>query len=394
MLAFCLKGDLDFIVTVAALFGTPLHVPRARCGRVPPQGPNTMVDSTNREWVFKSRPKTQGVEASDFELRPCATPEPQEGELLVALHLLSMDPTLRNAMAGSQAAERTDGSQYYAYMNWHPGSVPSWMVVAQVLASKAEGFERGDMVMGMAPWRELATVSALAVKKVPEGLAPSAALSAVGMTARTGYLGAKFIGEPCHGDVVFVSGAAGATGLSASQTFRNLGCRVVGSAGSDEKVELLRTLGIEGFNYKKESVPEGLRRLCPQGLNVAFDNVGGETLEAILEMMNDRGRVVLCGAISQYDVPPAQRYGVKNLFHIVAKQLKVQGFIVSMSFSDTQNAECDETLNAWLREGKLQDVSTCVDGFENVPEGLLSLFKGSNTGKCLVRVALSDLSAV
>ena len=111
----------------------------------------SMVDSTNREWVFKSRPKTQGVEASDFELRPCATPEPQEGELLVALHLLSMDPTLRNAMAGSQAAERTDGSQYYAYMNWHPGSVPSWMVVAQVLASKAEGFERGDMVMGMAP---------------------------------------------------------------------------------------------------------------------------------------------------------------------------------------------------------------------------------------------------
>lgn len=345
----------------------------------------------NNEWIFKSRPKATGFELSDFEMRACAVPELQEGELLVALHLLSMDPTMRNAMAGADAAARTDGSMYYNFMNWQPGAVVAWMAVAQVLESKAEGFERGDLVTGSLPWREVSAVPANTLQKLPEGLTPAAAMSATGMTARTGYLGAKFIGEPRVGDVAFVSTAAGATGLTACQTLRNLGCRVVGSAGSDEKVDLLKSMGFEAFNYKTEPVLEGLRRLCPDGLDVAFDNVGGMTLEAILEMMNDGGRVVVCGAISQYDTPPEQRYGVRNLFHVVAKQLKVQGFIVSFSFSEEQNADCTETLNKWFCDGKIKEVSTFVDGFANLPEGILSLFKGSNTGKCLVRIPLQDL---
>ena len=180
--------------------------------------------------------------------------------------------------------------------------------------------------------------------------------------------------------------SAGATGLAACQTLKNLGCKVVGSAGSDEKVDVLKSLGIEGFNYKKESVLEGLRRLCPEGVNVAFDNVGGETLEAILEMMNDKGRIVLCGAISQYDKPPEQRFGVKNLFHIVAKQLKMQGFIVSFSFTAEQQQDCTDTLNAWFAEGKIKEVVTYVEGFANLPNGIQNLFTGANTGKCLVRV--------
>lgn len=344
---------------------------------------------TNREWVFKTRPGPSGFAASDFELRTCAVPDIADGELLLRLHLLSMDPTMRNAMAGEEAASRTEGSMYYTFMNWQPGTVPTWMVVAQVVESKAKKFTRGDFVLANAPWRELAAVPASTVEKVPDGVTPSAALSAIGLTARTGYLGAKFIGEPKKGDVAFVSGAAGATGLIACQTLKNLGCsRVVGSAGSDEKVQLLKTIGVDAFNYKKESVYEGLRRLCPKGLNVAFDNVGGETLEAIIEMMNDEGRVVLCGAISQYDTAPEKRYGLRNLFHVIAKRLKLQGFVVSFSFSNEQNADCTESLQSWLRDGKIQDVSTFVDGFDKLPDGILSLFSGANTGKCLVRVPL------
>mmetsp|Transcript_38182 Transcript_38182/g.119159 ORF Transcript_38182/g.119159 Transcript_38182/m.119159 type:complete len:355 (+) Transcript_38182:52-1116(+) len=345
--------------------------------------------SSNREWVFKSRPGPSGFAATDFELRACAVPEVAAGELLLRLHLLSMDPTMRNAMAGPGSAKRTDGSKYYSFMNWEPSTVPNWRVVAQVVRSRAEGFAEGDMVSATAPWRELVVLPGSSVEKVPDGITPSAALSAIGMTARTGYLGAKFCGEPKDGDVAFVSGAAGATGLTACQTLKNLGCRVVGSAGTDEKVEVLKSMGIEGFNYKRESIFEGLQRLCPGGVNVAFDNVGGETLEAILEMMNDEGRVVLCGAISQYDKPLEQRYGVRNLFHVVAKRLKLQGFVVLWSFSDEQNADCKQTLQTWFREGKIKDLSTFVDGFENLPEGILSLFSGANTGKCLVRVPLS-----
>lgn len=344
---------------------------------------------SNREWVFKSRPGPSGFVVTDFELRDCAVPEAAEEELLVRLHLLSMDPTMRNAMAGDEAAKRTDGSKYWSFMHWQRGSVPTWSVVAQVVQSRAEGFAPGDMVLTSAPWRELAAVPASGARKVPEGIAPSAALSAVGMTARTGYLGAKYCGEPEEGDVAYVSGAAGATGLIACQTLKSLGCRVVGSVGSKEKVELLKSMGIEGFNYRKESVSEGLLRLCPDGLNVAFDNVGGETLEAILDMMNDEGRVVLCGAISQYDTPPEQRYGVKNLFQVIAKRLKLQGFITSFSFNEAQTAACTEQLETWLREGIIKDVSTFVDGFENMPKGIETLFSGANTGQCLVRVPLA-----
>lgn len=350
------------------------------------------MPENNREWVFKSRPGSGGFTHTDFELRTCAVPAVDENQLLVSLHLMSMDPTLRNAMAGSDAAQRTDGSLYYQFMNWQPGSVPKWRVIAQVLDSRAAGYARGDLVIATAPWREFACIDVTdVVEKISDEITPTAAMSATGMTALTGYLGAKHIGNPKVGDVAFVSGAAGATGLIACQTLKLLGCSVVGSAGSDEKVALLQRLGIQAFNYKDETILEGLRRLCPEGLNVAFDNVGGATLEAILEMMNDEGRVVLCGAISQYDTPPEQRYGVKNLFHAVAKRLKLEGFIVSMSFSPEQTTEAKETLKSWLREGKIQDVCTCVDGFENMPEGIRSLFTGANTGKALVRMPLRDL---
>jgi len=325
-----------------------------------------MVSLQNQEWIFQKRPGPNGFSESDFELRPCEIPVLQDGELLIASHLISIDPTMRNAMGGSEVAERTEGSRYYALMNWQPGAVVSWKVLGRVKESRAQGFEVGDLVTTAAPLREITKAPAASCQKVPDGVAPTAMMSVLGMTSRTAYCSSKYIGEPKDGDVAFVSGAAGATGLVACQTLKNLGCRVVGSAGSDEKVAVLQEHGIEAFNYKKETTLEGLRRLCPDGLNVFFDNVGGETLEHALEMMNDFGRIVMCGAISQYDKLPSERYGVKNLFHVIAKQLKMQGFIVS-SFTPEQWKECDDTMIEWLKEGKLKDCHTALDGFDNFP---------------------------
>jgi len=211
----------------------------------------------------------------------------------------------------------------------------------------------------------------------------------LGLTSKTGYLGAKYIGVPKAGEVVFVSAAAGCTGLVACQTFKSLGCTVVGSAGADEKVELLKSLGIEAFNYKKESYLDGLKRLCPDGINIAFDNVGADCLEAMLEMINERGRIVLCGSISQYDTTPDKKYGIKNLFHAIAKQVRLEGILV-FAFTPEQNEDCQKTLTQWLQDGTMKDTSTIVEGFDKFSEGLMGLFAGKNIGKMMVRAPLPE----
>lgn len=346
-----------------------------------------MAARKNREWILKQRPGPEGFQTTDLELRECPMPECQEGEVLLATHLMSMDPTMRNAMAGEEAAERTEGSAYFKMMNWTPGSVITWRIAGLVLESKAAGFSKGEMVFANAPWREINAVTPEMLQKMPEGVSPSAAFSCLALTAMTGYLGVKHVTRPNPGDVAYVSGAAGATGLIACHTLKQMGCRVIGSAGSADKVKHLQSLGFEAFNYRDESVLAALKRLCPEGLNACFDNVGGETLEAVLEMMNDTGSVTLCGAISQYDAKPEQRYGVRNLFHIIAKRLRMEGFIVGF-FPPEAMAEASETLSSWLREGKISDCSSFVDGFENLPDGIMGLFRGTNTGKMLVRVPL------
>jgi len=343
--------------------------------------------AANREWIFVKRPSGSGMSESDFELRDCPTPVVGDGEVLLSTHLISIDPTMRNAMSGSEVAERTEGAAYYKFMNWQVGSVVSWSIIGRVEESKAPGFEVGDMVSTFAPLRERTVAVAEACQKLPDGVSPTAVMSSMGGTALTAYLSATHIGKPETGDVVFVSGAAGATGLVACQTFQNLGCKVVGSAGTDDKVALLESLGVSAFNYKKESTLEGLRRLSPNGLNIFYDNVGGETLEQALEMMNDHGRVVMCGAISQYDMKPSERYGVRNLFHVIAKQLTLQGFIVTI-FSEEHKAECIATMAQWLQEGKLQDRHTALDGFDKFPAGIRGILSGVNTGKMLIRVPL------
>eukprot|EP00656_Telonema_subtile_P007634 TRINITY_DN13584_c0_g1_i1.p1 TRINITY_DN13584_c0_g1~~TRINITY_DN13584_c0_g1_i1.p1 ORF type:complete len:360 (-),score=84.38 TRINITY_DN13584_c0_g1_i1:220-1299(-) len=349
--------------------------------------PIARTRTTNREWLFKQRPGPDGFNPdTDFELTPCELPSCGDGQLVVAPYLVSVDPTLYNAMRGSDSASRTEGSAYYDFMNWATGAVPSWFMIAQVLESKADGFEPGQLVEGMAPWREVSAVDAAGW--APVTAQPEAQLSVLGLTGKTAYLGVKHIIRPSEGNTAYVSGAAGSTGLAACQTLLNLGCTVIGSAGSDEKVALLESVGVKGFNYKNESVLEGLQRLAPNGIDCAYDNVGGETLEAILEMVNEGGSVALCGAISQYDAHHSEKYGIKNTFHLIAKRVRLEGFLVNQ-FGGEQQKECAETLAAWVGQGKLTPQYTLVEGFENlIVGGLVGLLKGTNMGKLLVKMEL------
>jgi NADPH-dependent curcumin reductase CurA len=279
----------------------------------------------NKEWLFVERPVGE-MALSNFKLRDCAMPTPKDGELLIQTHLMSIDPTMRNAMAGPSTVAVADQKNvlYYDIMNWKLNEVFSWSCVGIVVESKAEGYRKGDLVKCSAPWRIFNTVKAKAVERVDSGIPPESQMGMLGGTGLAAYLPIKAYSNLKKGETAFVSGCAGATGSCAAQILMQLGATVIGSAGTQEKVNMLRSLGIKAFNYKEESTLQALQRLAPDGVDVYFDNVGGQTLEDALEMMNDLGRIIACGSISQYDSTPESKYGVKNLFHIVAKRITFQ----------------------------------------------------------------------
>jgi NADPH-dependent curcumin reductase CurA len=304
--------------------------------------------SVNKEWIFVQRP-VDAMSLSNFDLRECAMPAPKDGELLIQTHLMSIDPTMRNAMAGPStvAAAEQKGVVYYDIMvrhfttfltwlictfsawltftqNWKLGEVISWTGVGIVVESKAEGFKAGDLVSCSAPWRIYNTLKAKTVQRLDSSIPPESHLGMLGGTGLAAYLPIKAFGRAKEGETAFVSGCAGATGSCAAQILLQLGLTVIGSAGTQEKVEMLTSLGVKAFNYKKESTLQALQRLAPEGIDIYFDNVGGETLEDALEVMNDLGRIIACGSISQYDTKPGSKYGIKNLFHIVAKRITFQ----------------------------------------------------------------------
>jgi hypothetical protein len=260
--------------------------------------------------------------------------------------------------------------------------------VGQVLRSRAPGFEEGDFVASRGGgWREYTVADARQYQKVDPKVGPlSAYLGVLGMPGMTAYVGLLDLGKPAPGETVFVSAAAGAVGGLAGQIARIKGCRVVGSAGSDAKVAHVReTLGFnEAFNYKAGPVADALEHTCPEGIDVYFDNVGGDHLEAAIGKMKNYGRIVLCGAISQYNAT-APEPGPRNLMLAVGKRLTLRGFIVS----DHQDRKQDflRDVGGWLREGKVKDVETTVEGLEKAPEAFIGLLRGENLGKMVVRLA-------
>lgn len=330
------------------------------------------MSTTNKRITLAQRPV--GTVTEDcFAHDEVPTPAPGPGEFLVEVEYLSIDPTIRGWMA------------YDTYLPAIEIGAPIRSGgLGTVVESNNDGYPVGTTIFGMTGWQQYAIFDR-GVQIVPEGIPPEAALSVFGTTGLTGYFGLLEIGRPVAGETVLVSGAAGATGSIAGQIAKIKGCRVVGLAGSDEKCAwLTEAAGFDAaINYKTENVRRAIREACPDGIDVYFDNVGGEILEAAIANLALRGRVVLCGAIAQYnDERPSP--GPNNLGVLISKRGRMEGFIV-LDFLK-RSGEAIKDLSAWVQDGRLTYTTDVVDGLENAPAAFDRLFTGANTGKVMVRL--------
>ena len=311
----------------------------------------------------------------DFGLREIELDSAADGEVLVKTLWLSVDPYMRGRMSGIKS--------YIA--PFEINEPINGGGIGQVVSSAGSVLEPGDFVAANFRWREFDVISESHLKKVDPDQAPlSAYLGVLGMPGLTAFVGMRRIGDLRPSDMVFVSAAAGAVGSVAGQIAKISGATVIGSAGSDEKVRLLLAKGFDAaFNYKDRPVSQALKELAPDGLDLYFDNVGGEHLEGAISNMATFGRIVMCGAISQYNLtlPPA---GPSNLSLVISKRLILRGFIVS-DHNDMQESFVAEA-TSWLRHGKLSFNETVREGLEAAPDAFIEMLEGANMGKMLVRV--------
>lgn len=261
-------------------------------------------------------------------------------------------------------------------------------VVGQVVESKNPKFKPGDIVQGEFGWQEYAVSDGKGIRKIDPSIAPiSTAIGVLGMPGLTAYFGLLEIGQPKAGETVVISGAAGAVGMVVGQIAKIKGCRVVGIAGSDDKVRyLVNELGFDGaFNYKTtKNYVEKLKELCPQGIDVYFDNVGGTITDAVIPLLNVKARMSICGQISQYNLEKPET-GPRWLWAMIVKQARVEGFLVFQFFDKFAPAAAE--MAGWIKEGKLKYREDIVEGFENLPKAFIGMLEGDNTGKRLVKVA-------
>ncbi|HZX39421.1 MAG TPA: NADP-dependent oxidoreductase [Streptomyces sp.] len=334
------------------------------------------LPATSRAWHLLSRP-VGWPKTEDFALVEAEVPQPGEGQVLVRNEYLSVDPYMRGRMSAAKS--------YVA--PFELGEPMQGGAVGEVVASNVEGIEPGDHVLHFMGWREYAVLDAKQAVKVDPQAAPlSTYLGVLGMTGLTAYAGLLRTASFKEGDSVFVSGAAGAVGSQVGQLARLKGAsRVIGSAGSDDKVKLLiEEYGFDAaFNYKNGPVGEQLRKAAPDGVDVYFDNVGGDHLEAAVGSLNRDGRIAICGMISVYnDTEPAP--GPRNLARLIQTRGRIEGFLVGDHY-DLQPQFVQE-VGAWIRSGELKYRETVVEGIENNLEAFLGVLRGDNTGKMIVKL--------
>ncbi len=333
-----------------------------------------LVPIPSREIRLAARPRGAPV-PTDFELADVEVPDPGEGEILIRNAFVSVDPYMRGRM--------NDVKSYVP--PFELGEPLIGGAVGQVIESRNERFDEGAWVVHGLGWREHALSDGRGVRAFDPSLAPvSTSLGVLGMPGLTAFVGIEDIAGVTEGETVFVSGAAGAVGSAAAQLARLRGARVLGSAGTPEKVAWLEELGLDGaFDYRETSTRDALRELAPDGIDVYFDNVGGETLEAAIGAMRLHGRVVACGSISRYNATEALP-GPRNLFMVVTKRLRIQGYIV-FDHNDRLPAFLAEVAPL-VTDGTIRHRETIVDGVENAPQAFIGLLEGQNIGKMLVRV--------
>ena len=331
--------------------------------------------AVNRQWRLKARPVGR-IKASDFELVEAPVPKAGPGQAVARLRFLSLDPTNRIWV--------TDAESYLPPVQI--GEVMRGGGIAEVVESNTPDYAVGDLVTGLTGWQEYVLLDGSAmVQPLPKGLPvpPEVFMGVLGVTGLTAYFGLLDVGRPQAGETVVVSAAAGATGSVAGQIAKLKGCRAVGIAGGVDKCRWLTDeLGFDAaVDYKADGWPRRLREACPNGIDVNFENVGGEIMDEVMSAMNLNGRVALCGMISGYNSGEPMR-GRFDL--ILTKRLHVQGFIV-LDFLP-RFAEGTMQLAQWYAEGKVKHRDTIVDGFEQAPTALNMLFDGRNLGKLVVRV--------
>lgn len=334
-----------------------------------------MGTGVNRQILLAEIPKGK-LSPSHFRLSEARIPTPKEGEILVRVKLISLDAANRAWMQGATYRSAVEA-----------GTVMAGGSISEVVESKAPGFEPGDLVFADTGWQDYAALPAQSAQKLPKMEPMSHLLSVYGIAGLTAYHGLLDVGRPKAGDTVVVSAAAGSVGSIVGQIAKLKGCTVIGIAGGDAKCQLLVSeLGFDhAINYKKEAVGKALRAAAPKGIDVYFDNVGGDILEACLFGMNNYGRIACCGAVSQYDgaAPAHGPRGIPGL--IVVKRLTMQGFILT-DFNDRREQALAD-LQSWVAQGKIKVREDILSGLENTPQALIGLLAGENIGKRMVRVS-------
>jgi NADPH-dependent curcumin reductase len=318
------------------------------------------------------------LEDDDFDLVDERVPEPADGEALVRTLYLSLDPAIRVWMNGIDTY--VPGIQV--------GDVMRAGGLGEVVQSRNAAYTEGDLVFGMMQWSEycIARAGPDGMMTLPRQEPITAFLSVLGVTGLTAYFGMFDVAQPKEGETVVVSGAAGAVGSVAGQIGKIIGCRVVGIAGGPEKCAWITDeLGFDAWiDYKSEDVAARLRETCPDGIDVFFDNVGGEILDAVLGQINLHARIALCGAISQYDTAELSP-GPRNFINLIPQRGRVEGFIL-LDYRD-RFVDAILQLGQWVQEGRIRYAEDIVDGLENAPAAFRRLFTGENTGKLIVKVA-------
>ena len=337
-----------------------------------------MEPGKNRQILLAARPVGM-IKETDFTRREVPVPKPQAGEYLVRNIYLSLDPTIRGWMNATDT--------YLPAIKI--GHVMRGGGVGVVVESQHPQYAAGDIVFGMIGWQDFFLGTghdAMPMMVLPQGVPLTAALSVLGITGMTAYFGLLDVGQPKAGETVVVSGAAGATGSVAGQIAKIKGCHVVGIAGSPEKCKWVTDdLGFDAcINYKTENIAARLKQTCPKGIDVYFDNVGGDILDAVLAQINLRARIVLCGAISMYnatDLPP----GPKNYVSLIIHRSRMEGFIITDFLP--RFPEAFMQISQWIGERKIKYAVDVVQGLENATTAINRLFTGANTGKLLVQIS-------
>jgi len=337
-----------------------------------------MNPTTTRLVVLKARPSGDGPVASDFAVEEHPIPNPAPGQVVVRNIVMSVDPSMRGRL-------ETTEKQYTT--NFEIGAPLDGSAIGVVIDANSTDHAPGTVLRHRMGWRDHAVIDAATATVVDPNAAPTGAwLGVLGQTGFTAYVGLTRTGELKAGDVVFISAAAGAVGTAAGRFAKLLGAsRVVGSAGGEAKVKMLvDELGYDdAFDYRAERATDGLRRVAPDGIDLYFDNVGGEQLVAAINAMHIGGHVALCGMISQFD-SASRTYDINRLIEAVLRRITLRGFIVRDH--EDLRPEFERQVSGWLRSGEIVNRQTVVDGIDNAVDAFLGMLKGQNVGKALVRL--------